>query len=83
MLLILDIRDMSVDRQRACVLRHFEALGAGDTLRVVTDRDPRTWRAALLGDRRWHAAWLPERQGPDVWTIRIEKRSRDKGDSDG
>ncbi|HEX6796855.1 MAG TPA: DUF2249 domain-containing protein [Ktedonobacterales bacterium] len=80
MLLILDVCDLSVDRQLACVLKRFEALDVGDALRVVTDRDPRAWRDALLGDARWHAEWLPERQGPDVWVVRVEKRPRSAGD---
>lgn len=80
MLLILDVRDLSVDHQLACVLKRFEALGAGDALRVVTDRNPRAWHAALLGDARWHAEWQPERQGPDVWVVRVEKRPRSAGD---
>lgn len=80
MLLILDIRDLSADRRLACVLRRFEALGAGDALRVITDREPQRWRDALLADARWHAEWLPERQEPGIWVIRIKKRARTEHD---
>lgn len=80
MLLILDVRDLSVDRRLDCVLRRFETLCAGDALRVITDRDPQPWRGALLRDGRWHAEWLPERQGPDVWVVSIKKRSRSDDD---
>lgn len=79
MLLILDVRDMAADRQAACVLKRFEALGVGDVLRVITDRDPHRWRPTLLDDARWQAEWLPERQGPSVWTVRIEKLARRRG----
>lgn len=73
---ILDMRDLSVDRKLACVLRRFEALYVGDALRVITERDPRQWRGVLRGDGRWQAEWLPERQGPEMWVICIKKRSR-------
>lgn len=75
MLIILDVRDLPIERQLACVLKRFEALAAEDVLRVVTDRDPQRWRDALLRDGRWHAEWLPERQGPKLWVISIRKRS--------
>ncbi len=80
MLLILNVRDLPVDRRLACVLRRFEALSVGDVLRVITDRDPQQWRDALLSDDRWHAEWLPERQEPDVWVIHLKKRSESDDD---
>ena len=80
MLIILDVRDLPIERQQACVLKRFEVLAAGDVLRVVTDRDPHAWRDALLGDARWHVQWLPERQGPDVWVVRVEKQPRSAND---
>ncbi|HEY7849784.1 MAG TPA: DUF2249 domain-containing protein [Ktedonobacterales bacterium] len=76
MTLILDIRDLPVDARLACVLARFGALGHGDILRLVTDRDPQRMRVPLVGDERWRASWSPEQQGPETWMIRIEKLSR-------
>lgn len=73
MLIILDVRDLPIERQLACVLKRFQALAPGDVLRVVTDRDPRQWRDALVRDGRWHADWLPERQGPKLWVVSVQK----------
>ncbi len=71
--LILDIRDLPVDRRLTCVLARFDALAPQDVLRLVTDRDPQRMRASLVGDDRWRATWSPERQGPETWVIRIDK----------
>lgn len=73
MLIILDVRDLPIERQLASVLKRFQALAPGDVLRVVTDRDPRQWRDALVRDGRWHADWLPERQGPKLWVVSVQK----------
>jgi uncharacterized protein (DUF2249 family) len=80
MTLILDIRDLPTDlptdRRLACVLARFNALGPGDILRLVSDRDPQRMRVPLMADKRWRATWFPEQQGPDTWMIRIEKLPR-------
>lgn len=76
MTVILDVCDLPVDERLACALKRFAALDLGDVLHAVTDRDPASWRAAFLDDRRWQAAWAPVREGPDIWTIRIVKLSR-------
>lgn len=80
MTLILDIRDLPTDQRLACVLARFNALSPGDTLQLVTDRDPQRLRAPLVADGRWRATWSAERQGPQTWIARIEKLPRAQHD---
>lgn len=73
MVVTLDVRDLAPRDRHATIFARFDALGAGDTLRLINDHDPAPLRYQLLAERAGQMEWEPEQQGPEEWIIRIHK----------
>jgi uncharacterized protein (DUF2249 family) len=69
----LDVREMSPRERHPTIFSRFDALSAGDVLRLVNDHDPAPLRYQLLAERPGQVEWEPEQQGPEEWIIRIRK----------
>jgi uncharacterized protein (DUF2249 family) len=73
MVVTLDVRDLAPRDRHATIFARFDALGVGDTLRLINDHDPAPLRYQLLAERAGQIEWEPEQQGPEEWIIRIQK----------
>jgi uncharacterized protein (DUF2249 family) len=69
----LDVRDLAPRDRHATIFARFDALGAGDTLRLINDHNPAPLRYQLLAERSGQMEWEPELEGPEEWIIRIHK----------
>ncbi|HEU0001377.1 MAG TPA: DUF2249 domain-containing protein [Ktedonobacteraceae bacterium] len=69
----LDVRVMIPRERHPTIFARFDALKAGETLRLINDHDPKPLYYQLMAERSGLFAWEPEQQGPEVWVIRIRK----------
>ncbi len=69
----LDVREMIPRERHSTIFARFDALNAGETLRLINDHDPKPLYYQLMAERPGMFAWEPEQQGPEVWVIRIRK----------
>jgi uncharacterized protein (DUF2249 family) len=69
----LDVRELTPQEHHSTILAHFDALNLGETLRLINDNNPRQLHFQLIIERPGMFEWEPERQGPEVWVIRIRK----------
>ena len=69
----LDVRDMIPRDRHPMVFARFDALGAGDILRLVNDHDPVPLHNQLQARRAGQLNWQYEEQGPEEWIVRIQK----------
>ncbi|MFU8796080.1 MAG: DUF2249 domain-containing protein [Dehalococcoidia bacterium] len=74
----LDLRRVDVESKYALREREFlerwTALRLGETLRIITDRDPRSLYDRLKDQYRDQFEWEYERGGPDDWVVSVKKR---------
>ncbi len=69
----LDVRELIPRERHTTIFARFDALKAGETLRLINDHDPKPLYYQLMAERSGLFAWEPEQQGPEVWVIRIRK----------
>jgi uncharacterized protein (DUF2249 family) len=69
----LDVRELIPRERHSTIFARFDALDAGETLRLVNDHDPKPLHYQLMAQRPGVFAWEPEQQGPEIWVIRIRK----------
>ena len=69
----LDVRELIPRERHATIFARFDALNAGETLRLINDHDPKPLYYQLMAERPGMFVWEPEQQGPEVWVIRIRK----------
>jgi len=73
----LDVRVMIPRERHSTIFARFDALKAGETLRLINDHDPKPLYYQMMAERSGLFAWEPEQQGPEVWVIRIRKTASD------
>lgn len=72
----LDARTLPPYKKHATIFQTYDALKAGEAFVLVNDHDPKPLRyqlAAIRGQDRF--SWEYLEQGPEVWKIRIAKKS--------
>ena len=69
----LDVRVIAPREKHPTIFRTFDSLGAGDTMVIVNDHDPRPLRYQLAAERPNTFTWTYEAEGPDVWRVRIDR----------
>ncbi|MBX7159664.1 MAG: DUF2249 domain-containing protein [Acidimicrobiia bacterium] len=73
---LLDVRDMAPAQRHPTIFGALDALGNGETLRLVNDHDPAPLRFQLEATRPREYTWTPVESGPDQWSVDIACRSR-------
>jgi uncharacterized protein (DUF2249 family) len=73
----LDVHDMATRERHPTTFDRLEALDPGGTLRLVNDHDPAPLRYQLFVEYPNVFNWEPETQGPDEWSIRMQKVEAD------
>ncbi len=71
----LDVREIAPRERHPLIFDRLEALEPGGALRLINDHDPAPLRYQLLAEYPDTFDWVPERQGPEEWIIRIVKRA--------
>lgn len=73
---VLDVRPLPPRVRHETIFERLDALGAGQTLRLVNDHDPVPLRYQLDATRPGHFRWAPVETGPEEWRIDITSRAR-------
>ncbi len=73
-----DVRGMMPEERRPAIVARLNALQAGETLRLVSDQDLAPLQAHFLAEHPHLFTWEPEQEGPEVWVIRIQRRTPDE-----
>jgi uncharacterized protein (DUF2249 family) len=71
---LIDVRPVRSERVPVTVRAAVEALGVGDSIVLIHDRNVAPI-PSLLGDASDSVNWQRLRDGPEVWAIRITRRS--------
>jgi uncharacterized protein (DUF2249 family) len=71
----IDLRALQPRDRHALIFASFDALQAGESLRLVNDHDPRPLRFQLEDRTPGQFAWSYVEAGPSVWRVRIDKLS--------
>lgn len=72
----LDVRPMPPRERHETIFDRLDALGTGDTLRLVNDHDPAPLRYQLDATRPAQFRWEYVEQGPEDWAIDITSTAR-------
>lgn len=78
--LLLDTRPLDKGMRCSSVLDAFDRLEPGQTLRVLTDHDPRPLLRHLRRDRPGLFEWTPIEAGPALWRTDVFRRAANRGD---
>ena len=69
----LDLRQIMPFERHELIFEKWEALPAGDTLRITNDHDPKPLRYQFEAEYKGKFSWQYEQQGPADWIVRITK----------
>lgn len=72
----LDVRELPPRVRHETIFEQLDALGTGDTLRLVNDHDPAPLRYQLDATRPLQFVWTYVESGPQEWSIDITNRAR-------
>jgi uncharacterized protein (DUF2249 family)/hemerythrin-like domain-containing protein len=79
--LVMDTRTLAKgERCRDTVVGSFDRLEPGQSLRVVTDHDPRPLLRHLQRERPGLFEWTPLEAGPSVWRTELFRRAANLGE---
>ncbi|TAK37038.1 MAG: DUF2249 domain-containing protein [Chloroflexota bacterium] len=70
---VLDVRHMPPWERHPRIFESFDALQAGDTLKLINDHDPRPLHYQFLAERQGQFEWDSREEGPREWVARIKK----------
>ncbi|OGO35728.1 MAG: hypothetical protein A2147_06585 [Chloroflexi bacterium RBG_16_57_8] len=70
----LDLRQIMPFERHELIFEKWEALPAGDTLRIINDHDPKPLRYQFEVEYKDHYEWEYEQQGPKDWKVSIKKK---------
>lgn len=76
----LDTRQVEKGKRCQAVLEGFDRLEPGQTLRVLTDHDPRPLLKHLGKDRPGIFEWTPVEGGPELWRTDLFRRAANRGE---
>ena len=69
----LDLRALPPAKRHALIFETWEALPAGDTLRITNDHDPKPLRYQFEAEYTGTFEWKYEQEGPVDWVVNIRK----------
>lgn len=70
----LDVRRIPPREKHPSIFHALDGLGAGASLTLVNDHDPRPLRYQLTAERPDQFDWEYVAEGPEVWRVRITRR---------
>ena len=72
---LLDIRTLPPKDRHPRIFQTFDSLAEGSDFILVSDHDPRPLLYQFQAEQTGKFDWSPLEQGPEVWRIRIHRRS--------
>lgn len=70
----IDVRGMVPRERHPLIFETLDGLGAGETLRLVNDHDPKPLYYQLMAERPGDVEWEYLEEGPEVWQVRMTRR---------
>jgi DUF438 domain-containing protein len=70
----LDLRQIMPFERHELIFEKWEALPAGDTLRIINDHDPKPLHYQFEAEYKDHYEWEYEEKGPRDWKVAIKKK---------
>ncbi len=77
---VLNVTLLEPRQKHPTIFVRFDELGAGESLTIHNDHDPKPLYYQLLGERGNIFVWEYLEQGPEWWKVRITKRKDDESD---
>lgn len=71
----LDVRELPPAQRHTLIFRRFDALPNGTAFELVNDHDPKPLYYQLNFEHKDTLTWEYEEEGPEVWRVRIGKRT--------
>ncbi len=69
----LDVRHVPIWERHEMILKEWDALEPGQTLRIINDHDPKPLRYQFEAEYKGHFEWQYEQQGLKDWIVSIKK----------
>ena len=69
----LDLRSMAPHERHSTIFSSWDALNAGEVLKIVNDHDPAPLRYQFEAEMKDQFEWEYEQQGPRDWIVNIKK----------
>ena len=74
-----DVREVAPRDRHPLIFSTFRSLGAGQTMELVNDHDPRPLYDQMQAEQPGRFSWDYVENGPDVWRVRIVKLDKRHG----
>lgn len=68
-----DVREIAPRDRHPLIFATFRGLGAGQTMELVNDHDPRPLYYQMQAEQPGQFSWDYVENGPEVWRVRIAK----------
>lgn len=72
---LIDVRTIEPRERHPLIFGRLDELGAGASLRLLNDHDPKPLRYQLEAEHPDHYRWEYVEQGPEQWAVDITKRA--------
>ncbi len=72
---ILDVTLLEPRQKHPTIFVRFDELGAGESLTIHNDHDPKSLYYQLIGERGNIFTWEYQEQGPEWWIVKITKKT--------
>jgi uncharacterized protein (DUF2249 family) len=69
----IDVREIAPRDRHPLIFSTFRSLGAGETMEIVNDHDPKPLGYQMSAEMPGQFTWTYLEQGPDTWRVRIQK----------
>ena len=69
----LDLREIMPFERHELIFQKWDALKAGETLRIINDHDPKPLHYQFEAEYKDQYAWEYEQKGPKDWMVKIKK----------
>lgn len=76
----IDVRQFAPRERHPLIFSTFRSLGAGETLELINDHDPRPLHYQFQIEMPGKFTWDYLQSGPDLWRVRIQKVANAHGD---
>jgi uncharacterized protein (DUF2249 family) len=76
----IDVREIAPRDRHALIFSTFRSLGAGETMELVNDHDPKPLYYQMQAELPGRFGWDYLQAGPEVWRVRIAKLGKAHGD---
>jgi uncharacterized protein (DUF2249 family) len=79
----IDVRTVAPRERHPTIFSTFNGLSAGESFDLVNDHDPGPLYRQMSVERRGQFSWDYIESGPELWRVRITKRSNPAGHANG